>query len=540
MKHLLICVLVLIGCLWPGLVSALDREVEYPTYGKRTSESLEIEKIVVNDTATVISVDVYSRPGYWIALSSQTVLKGKETGRVYRLLKADGWTLDTKVTMPESGNVFFTLQFEPLDDQDKHIDFIEGESANDFRIEDISFVSPSQGHKIDTRLRGIVKNRPQTSRLIIFASGKDPRTSSCISVPVRNGKFDYHFYTDEENAYNLVCWDDYLNGSIPICVFFSEPGTVDFTIYPSEHKPFCDIRTTNFITQEHLDFEQKKKNVFLSDEEELNKRREQLEADSCFYTQIYYDFWIHFEKEKDPFMRDKLYVKRDSLERCNAFYTPQAIQWNEDWKKIDRRINAWECDYWDKQPSIAGLYWIQENICYRMDREEAEKLFVSRYESLFPHHSSTKEIRMMLDGLKLVPGAKYLEVSAPDLQGKNVSVNEYIQGKIALVDLWASWCGPCRRGAISMIPIYKKYKDKGFTVIGIAREQGSTTEMEDAIRKDGYPWLNLVELDDSNYIWMRHHLSNAAGGIFLIDRDGTILAVNPTSDEVERILQNKL
>ena len=69
MKHLLICGLVLMGCLWPGLASALDREVEYPTYGKRTSESLEIEKIVVNDTATVISVDVYSRPGYWIALS---------------------------------------------------------------------------------------------------------------------------------------------------------------------------------------------------------------------------------------------------------------------------------------------------------------------------------------------------------------------------------------------------------------------------------------------------------------------------------------
>ena len=91
-----------------------------------------------------------------------------------------------------------------------------------------------------------------------------------------------------------------------------------------------------------------------------------------------------------------------------------------------------------------------------------------------------------------------------------------------------------------MIPVYEKYKEKGFTIIGIAREQGSSAAMEAAIRKDGYPWLNLIELNDKNYIWMRHHLSNAAGGTFLIDKDGTILAVDPEPEEVERILQTKL
>ena len=66
------------------------------------------------------------------------------------------------------------------------------------------------------------------------------------------------------------------------------------------------------------------------------------------------------------------------------------------------------------------------------------------------------------------------------------------RGKVALIDLWASWCGPCRTTSKQLIPIYEKYKDRGFTVIGVAREQNSDIRMREAIRKDGYPWLNLI------------------------------------------------
>jgi len=540
MKHVLMGKLMLFCFLWPVAVSALNREVEYPVYDKRTSEALEIEKIVVNDTATILSVDVYSRPGYWIALSSRTVLKGKETGKTYRLLRSDGFALDTKVPMPESGNVFFTLEFETLDDSDWHIDFIEGEAAGDFRIEGLSLDISSRKSSIHTHLKGKVIDRPQTSRLMLLVSGKNPVTTSWVSVPVRNGMFDYHFYTDEERAYDLICWEDFLNGSIPYCVFFSEPGEVDFLIYPSEHTPFSDIKTKNPLTQEHLCYMEQRDAVFLPEWEELERLHSQLEADSCLYTQTYYDFWIRFEKEKDLFKKNRLYAERDSLEACGAFYTSRCLQWREEYAQLMRKINEWECAYWDKHPSIVGLYWIRKHIGKDINAEAAEKLFFSRYASLYPGHSITAEIRMLMEGVKLVPGAKYLDVTATDLEGKPVNVNAYILGKIALVDLWASWCGPCRRNSIQMIPVYEKYKEKGFTVIGIAREQGSVAAMEEAIRKDGYPWVNLVELNDRNGIWMRHNLNNVAGGTFLIDRDGTILAVSPNADEVERILQTKL
>ena len=136
-------------------------------------------------------------------------------------------------------------------------------------------------------------------------------------------------------------------------------------------------------------------------------------------------------------------------------------------------------------------------------------------------------------------GNRYIDFTAPALDGTPHTLNKEIAGKIALIDLWASWCGPCRRTSVSMIPIYEAYKDRGFTVVGVAREE-KRENMERALAQDGYPWLNLLELRDENNIWSKYGVSNAGGVTVLVDRDGTILAVHPTAEEVERILQEKL
>ena len=136
------------------------------------------------------------------------------------------------------------------------------------------------------------------------------------------------------------------------------------------------------------------------------------------------------------------------------------------------------------------------------------------------------------------PGKKYVDFSAPD--GNIVSASEIIGGKIAVIDLWASWCGPCRRHSMALIPLYEKYRDKGFTVLGVAREASSDKAMRMAIERDGYPWINLIELNDTNNIWKKYRAGNAGGRIVLVDSDGTILAVDPETDEIEAHLSRLL
>lgn len=60
---------------------------------------------------------------------------------------------------------------------------------------------------------------------------------------------------------------------------------------------------------------------------------------------------------------------------------------------------------------------------------------------------------------------------APDFELKSLSGDNFklsnLQGKIIIIDFWASWCVPCRLGIPFLSELYDIYKDKGVEIIGI-------------------------------------------------------------------------
>ena len=197
--------LLAVGIVLMGIsVSAQTRVIEYPATGARTTDALELYQVEVSDTAVVIKGDMYSRPNSWVSIASSSVLKGRQTGKMYRLIRATGIKLDNKEYMPVSCNRSFTLQFEPIDKRDKSVDFDEMLTGdNGFQINDISLEKPDQKKKIHCRIEGKVIDNPAYSRLMLMPEGTDPRVQEWISVPVRDGKFSYDLYVDKEEPYIL-------------------------------------------------------------------------------------------------------------------------------------------------------------------------------------------------------------------------------------------------------------------------------------------------------------------------------------------------
>ena len=61
------------------------------------------------------------------------------------------------------------------------------------------------------------------------------------------------------------------------------------------------------------------------------------------------------------------------------------------------------------------------------------------------------------------------EFSLTDITGKPLKLSDY-QGKVVILDFWATWCGPCRIEIPGFIELQKRYAAQGFTMIGISMD----------------------------------------------------------------------
>ena len=82
------------------------------------------------------------------------------------------------------------------------------------------------------------------------------------------------------------------------------------------------------------------------------------------------------------------------------------------------------------------------------------------------------------------PGSPAKDFTTTDISGNKLSLSDY-KGKYILIDFWASWCVPCRKGNPHLKELYAKYKDRGIEFIGIADDDRAEEAWKKAVEKDG-------------------------------------------------------
>lgn len=74
--------------------------------------------------------------------------------------------------------------------------------------------------------------------------------------------------------------------------------------------------------------------------------------------------------------------------------------------------------------------------------------------------------------------------SVQELNGQILSLSEFRNKKVVLLDFWASWCVPCRKENPHLIELYKQFHQKGLEIISIANDDNNPKEWKDAINQD--------------------------------------------------------
>jgi thiol-disulfide isomerase/thioredoxin len=82
------------------------------------------------------------------------------------------------------------------------------------------------------------------------------------------------------------------------------------------------------------------------------------------------------------------------------------------------------------------------------------------------------------------------ELYMKTLSGEDTKLAPFAGSKMTLLNLWATWCGPCREEMPALDTLHKKYKAQGFAVVGLdVDEGGEVVKKFLAKQKVGYPML---------------------------------------------------
>ncbi|WP_316819205.1 TlpA disulfide reductase family protein [Pedobacter nyackensis] len=169
-----------------------------------------------------------------------------------------------------------------------------------------------------------------------------------------------------------------------------------------------------------------------------------------------------------------------------------------------------------------------------MNTARIEPLF-NRLTPALKESKEGKEFKRQIEATKAIKlGTLAPDFVQPDVLGRSVRLSDF-RGKYVLLDFWASWCGPCRKDNPNIVKAYQKYKDKGFTVIGVSLDRSKEAWLQ-AIESDGLTWTNLSDLNYLKNEAASLYAVRAVPQNYLIDKDGYIIAVQLHGEDLDKKL----
>jgi peroxiredoxin len=124
-------------------------------------------------------------------------------------------------------------------------------------------------------------------------------------------------------------------------------------------------------------------------------------------------------------------------------------------------------------------------------------------------------------GPPVAAGDRAAEFKLKDLDGNTVSLSS-LRGKVVFLNIWATWCGPCREEMPAMETLYNEFKsNKDFVMLAVSQDRRGKDAVAPYVEKNGYHFRVL--LDPDNTVGDSYDVSGVPE-TFIIDRRGRIVA----------------
>lgn len=179
-------------------------------------------------------------------------------------------------------------------------------------------------------------------------------------------------------------------------------------------------------------------------------------------------------------------------------------------------------------PALVALRWVSpEN-----DYERVPEFLVSQcntWEKKQPDHPWVKQLCKESDpsNLPVLVGDIFPDLKLPMLTKDTLSIKDQLGNKLTIIDLWASWCAPCRKeNREVLVPLWNEYHNQGLQVVAYGLESDEST-WRAAVERDGANrWFHASDLQGDDAPFLKKIRVRTIPANFILNDKGVVIAKN--------------
>ena len=530
---------------------------EKPAIAFNRSDFLLIDKVELTKQETKLYARYYYMPSYWFSIAKGSYLQSG--GKTYPIVSADSITLGERFTLGDKGEQEFVLHFEPLPMKTKEFDFIEGLGDKDFKvfgIHDSTYTMPAAPVPAEYRA-----DYTEEDQLEDLRYSEEPATVRFKALNYRKGMRPYikAQYVDLKNPTEPINVSFRMNDEgeaeislpvgVPQMVWFhmiNFPWSSNCTLYLVPGKEITVLvdmlkddtfRGNKFIGYKGY-FAKFAREYYQMQVDYLDKE-EPMKATATTVGELIRDYDEYCESsaklmESQPYSKalKEVIVQRiydgsysfgyhgetiDSLSKQPAF-TEHILQHHisglHSPKAVLTLAFVYASRYYAMDKEARGINADLARYCYFLpkvlDGQKVEKPLIEDKSLSALYDQAVEEYRKTIaaNQKELADNVHYLDMT--DVAPENIlqTILDKYKGKAVLIDLWATWCGPCRKGHKDMAPLKEQLKGKNIQFVYITSTSSPYEDwkpMLGDISGNHYyltkgQWDHLLELYQSNGI----------------------------------------